>query len=178
VIAWGCMSETVVQLKIAGQSYRVVSSATTDDLARLAHRVEEAVRSVTVRGRQPSEQDMVLASITLAHEVEQEREARQALERRYEAKLRQLLAQVDAALAQNSAALAQNSAGQRNAADSADREPGRAAPTLPPPSANFPGEELDLPFAEGLRVSGSPELTAEVYVTRRSRELGAMGSEG
>ena len=169
------MSETVVQLKIAGQSYRVVSSATTDDLARLTHRVEEALRSVTVRGRQAAEQDMVLASLTLAHEVEQEREARLALERRYEAKLRQLLAQVDAALAHTGISNTVSDSANR---DSADRETGRSAPTLPPPGAPYSSETLELPFAEGLRVSGSAEVTAEVYVPRRGRELGAVGSEG
>jgi cell division protein ZapA len=170
------MSETVVQLKIAGQSYRVVTSATTDELARLTRRVEEALSSVTVRGRLPSEQDMVLASITLAHQVEQEREARRALERRYEAKLRQLLSQVDAALGQ-SANAPWNSA-QVDVGDPTERESGRAAPTLPPPNSSFPGEALELPFAEGLRVSGSTELTTEVYVAHRRRERGAVGSEG
>jgi cell division protein ZapA len=93
------MSEAAVQLKIAGQVYRVVTSASPEDLGRLSARVDEALRAVTPGGRQPSEQALVLAAITLAHELEEERRARLALEARYERKLRELLSQVETALA-------------------------------------------------------------------------------
>lgn len=151
------MSEAVVQLKIAGQTYRVVTSASAEDISRLVSRVEDALRSVTVPGRQPAEQSMVLAAITLAHELEEERRARAALEARYELKLRELLGLVDRAL------------GSEPELDGVEREFGRIAKTLAPPAPSSAGEQdaasetLELPF---------------VYVPRRVRELEAVGSDG
>lgn len=157
------MSEAVVQLKIAGQSYRVVTTATEDDLKGLAHRVEDALRSVTTPGRQPSEQAMVLAAITLANDLEQERRARRELEARYETQLRELLALVDGAL------------GETPVVDSVEREFARIAPTLAPPPES---ETLELPFMAGARALGEIQASHEVYVSRRGWELEAVGSEG
>jgi cell division protein ZapA len=162
------MSEAVVQLKIAGQSYRVITSASTEDVGRLAARVEETLRSVTAPGRQPGEQSMVLAAITLAHDLEEERRARRALEARYEAKLEQLLGMVNAALGQSTAP-----------DDSMEREFGRIAPTLPPPTESDPEGTLDLPFVGGFPIdTGLPSEVREVYVGRPRRELEAVGSDG
>lgn len=145
------MSEAVAQLKIAGQTYRVVTSANGDDLLRLAGRVEEALRSVTPNGRQPSEQAMVLAAITLAHELEQERSAREQAQARYEASLRGMLAKVEALL-------------------------GAATPTQhEEPMASAGDGEFEFSFASGLAEHQEP-ARAVAYV--RPRERGAAGSEG
>jgi cell division protein ZapA len=84
-----------VELKIAGQAYRVVTSASATELARLAETVEDALAQVTPKGRQPSPQSMLLASVTLAHELEEERARYRELEERYRQTLTELLGQVD-----------------------------------------------------------------------------------
>lgn len=92
------MAEAAVQLKLAGQTYRVVTSADETDLTRLARVVEDAIFSVTTPGRQPSPQAVVLAAITLAHELEQERARREQLETRHREMLTQLLTRIDRVL--------------------------------------------------------------------------------
>ena len=77
------MVDAAVPLKVAGQTYRVVTSADADDLARLAKVVEAALAEVTPAGKQPSPQALVLAAISLAHELEEERGRRLAVEARH-----------------------------------------------------------------------------------------------
>ena len=89
------MSQAAVQLKVAGQTYRVVTSAPPGELTRLAARVEDALATVTAPGRQPSPQALVLAAMTLAHELEEERAKRARLEERYRALLGQVVGRLD-----------------------------------------------------------------------------------
>lgn len=92
------MSDAPVQLKVAGQIYQVVTSADGSELKRLAKKVEGALTGVTPPGRQPSPQALVLAAITLAHELEEEQAKRQAAEARHREVLRSLLGRVDRVL--------------------------------------------------------------------------------
>lgn len=92
------MSRAAVQLKVAGQTYKVVTSAEEHDLQRLAGAVEDRMYAVTGPGRQPTQQSLVLAAITLAHELEEERELRQRAEERYRTMLESLLGRIDAVL--------------------------------------------------------------------------------
>jgi cell division protein ZapA len=92
------MSEAAVQLKVAGQTYQVVTSAEPAELNRLAKKVEGALYGVTPEGRQPSPQALVLAAITLAHELEEERARRIELEERHRQVLESLLSKVDRVL--------------------------------------------------------------------------------
>lgn len=92
------MSRAAVQLKVAGQTYRVVTSATQEDLQRLADAVEDRMFAATPPGRQPTQQALVLAAITLAHELEEERERRREVEERHRESLRTLLGRIDAVL--------------------------------------------------------------------------------
>lgn len=94
------MNEVAVQLRVAGQTYRVVTSAGEQELHRLAKKVEVALSEVTPRGRQPSPQALVLAAISLAHEVEEERARRIELEERYRRVLTSLLDRVDHVLSE------------------------------------------------------------------------------
>lgn len=89
------MSEAAVQLRVAGQTYRVVTSAEEQDLNRLARTVEDAILGVTPPGRQPAPQALILAAITLAHELEEERAKHRALEERHRRVLASLLERVD-----------------------------------------------------------------------------------
>jgi cell division protein ZapA len=95
------MSEAAVQLKVAGQTYQVVTSAPESDLKRLAKVVEEALEGVTAKGRQPSPQALVLAAITLAHELEVAREEKRELKERYQRTLTSLLGRVDRVLCES-----------------------------------------------------------------------------
>ena len=87
-----------VELRIAGNSYRVVSSAAEADLQRLAQVVGAKIAEVTPRGRPAQPQAMLLAAIALAHELEAQKEVKLRLERRTRDLLRRMLARVDAAL--------------------------------------------------------------------------------
>jgi cell division protein ZapA len=87
-----------VQLRIAGQSYKVVSSADEEDLQRLAEAVSAKVVELSPRGKTATPQAVLLAAMALAHELEQERTRRTALERRTRDMLRRVLVRIDDAL--------------------------------------------------------------------------------
>ncbi len=92
------MDARPVQLRIAGQSYKVVSSADEEELQRLADTVSAKVAELTPRGKAASPQSMLLAAIALAHDVEEERARRTAVERRTRDMLRRVLLRIDDAL--------------------------------------------------------------------------------
>ena len=92
------MDRRTVELRIAGQSYRVVSSAPEDDLRRLAGRVAEKLAELTPRVKAMPPQAMLLAAMAFAHEAEEERARREALERRTRDLLRRMLVRIDDAL--------------------------------------------------------------------------------
>jgi cell division protein ZapA len=114
------MGEAAVELKVAGKTYQVVTSAAEDELRRLAQIVEQALEGVIPPGRQPSPQALVLAAITLAHELEAERERRIAAEERHKKVLRSLLQRVDQVLERTVPSLAKRGGKQT---DSRSREP-------------------------------------------------------
>jgi cell division protein ZapA len=88
----------IVSLEVGGQLYRIVSSAPEDDLRRLAAVVDARVRSIVPRGKPATPNAILLAAIALAHDLEDERAQRQALESRSRDLLRRLLARIDEAL--------------------------------------------------------------------------------
>lgn len=91
------MDRRTVELRIGGQSYRVVTSSPQDELQRLADLVETKLAEVAPKGKaQP--QTMLLAALALAHEVESERGRRETLERRTRDLLRRVLVRIDDAL--------------------------------------------------------------------------------
>ncbi len=92
------MDGRAVSLRIAGQSYKVVSSASEDELQRLAEVVSAKVAELTPPGRAPAPQAIVLAALALAHDLEEERDRRQAVERRAKDMLRRVLGGIDDAL--------------------------------------------------------------------------------
>lgn len=87
-----------VSLRIAGQSYKVFSSANEDELQRLAETVSAKVAELTPDGKAAAPQTVVLAAMALAHELEQERAKRMSLERRAKDMLRRVLGRIDDAL--------------------------------------------------------------------------------
>src|SRR5687768_9540653 len=91
------MERRTVQLAIAGQTYKVVSSASEDELQRLATVIDEKVSSLAPRGR-AAPQALLLAAMALAHELESERAQREKVERRTRDLLRRVLVRIDDAL--------------------------------------------------------------------------------
>lgn len=92
------MERRTVQLHIAGQQYKVVSSAEEGELQRLAEAVNAKVSEIAPRGKAVAPQAMLLAAMSLAHELEEERDRRAALERRTRDLLRRALVRIDSAL--------------------------------------------------------------------------------
>lgn len=92
------MDRRTVELRIAGQNYRVVSSAPEEDLRRLAEVVAAKLAELSPKGRPPQPQAMLLAAMALAHELEAERGHRESLERRTRDLLRRVLVRIDDAL--------------------------------------------------------------------------------
>jgi cell division protein ZapA len=107
------MDRRPVDLRIAGQNYRVMSTAPEEELRRLAQMVDAKVAELSPRGRGygggQAGQAVLLAAIALAHEVEAERSRRESLERRTRELLRRVLGRIDEALeTEDGAAAAQN----------------------------------------------------------------------
>lgn len=87
-----------VQLRVGGQTYRVVTSASEDELRRLAAIVDEKLATVVPPGRPMTPQAMLLAAIALAHEVEAERARADTLTLRAKDAFGRILRRVDSAL--------------------------------------------------------------------------------
>jgi cell division protein ZapA len=98
------MSGTPVELKIGGQTYRVLASAEEAELKRLAEIVDTRLRTLTTPGRQVSPQTLLLAALALAHDLEEERERRLHVEARAKEMLRSVLERIDAVLDSSAAA--------------------------------------------------------------------------
>lgn len=93
------MPKRPVELRVGGQSYRVVSSAAPEELERLASVVDDKLVALSPAGRPVQPQALLLAAIALAHEAEeQRRRADRILERSREA-LGRVLERVDDSLA-------------------------------------------------------------------------------
>ena len=98
-VSFAAMDGRPVSLRIAGQSYNVVSSASPEELQRLADTVSAKVEELTPRGRSAAPQAVILAAMALAHELEEERALRVTIERRTKDMLRRMLGRIDDALA-------------------------------------------------------------------------------
>jgi cell division protein ZapA len=92
------MAGSPVELKVGGQTYRVVASAEETELKRLADLVDARLRSMSAPGRPISPQSLLLAAISLAHDLEEEKLKRVQLEARSKEMLRSVLARIDAAI--------------------------------------------------------------------------------
>ena len=83
----------MVQLRVGGQTYRVNTSATEEELHRLA-----AVVNGKLGGRPMTPQNMFLAAIALAHDLEEARAKTEAVTRRSRDVVGRVLQRVDTAL--------------------------------------------------------------------------------
>src|SRR5580692_7567487 len=101
------MAGRTVQLRVGGQSYRVVTSASEEELQRLAAAVDAKLATVVPPGRAVTPQAMLLAAMALAHELEEERERSASITAKLSGArgaFTRMLARVDAALAPGAAA--------------------------------------------------------------------------
>jgi cell division protein ZapA len=67
------MAARPVELRVGGQSYRVVSSASAEDLERLAAMVDEKLTSLVPPGKPLTPQSLLLVAMALANDLETER---------------------------------------------------------------------------------------------------------
>lgn len=100
------MPKGPVELRVGGQTYRVLATAEEADLHRLADVVDDRLRKLTAPGRAVSPQSLLLAALSLAHDLEDERNRRIRSEQRAREMLSSLLARIDTALEADSAELA------------------------------------------------------------------------
>ena len=105
------MAGRTVQLRVGGQTYRVVTSASDDELLRLAAVVDEKLAAVVPPGRAISPQAMLLAAMALAHDLEEERARSAESTARARSAFGRMLKRVDAALGM--AAEGERSSGER-----------------------------------------------------------------
>lgn len=101
------MPKGPVELRVGGQTYRVVATAEEADLHRLADAVDERLRKLTAPGRSVSPQSLLLAALSLAHDLEEERGRRLRSEKRAREMLSSLVSRIDAALDADSAEAAE-----------------------------------------------------------------------
>ena len=87
-----------VELHVGGKTYRVVASAGEASLQRLAGIVDERLREIGGPGNALAPQSLLLVAISLAHELEEERQRRAHIESRSRETLRNVLARIDEAL--------------------------------------------------------------------------------
>jgi cell division protein ZapA len=123
------MAGSPVELKVGGQTYRVVASAEETELKRLADLVDARLRSMSTPGRPISPQALLLAAISLAHDLEEEKLKRVQLEARSKEMLKSVLARIDAAI---------------EASDEKPDSDSDAEPSEPPPPVELLGDEFEL----------------------------------
>jgi cell division protein ZapA (FtsZ GTPase activity inhibitor) len=92
------MDRRTVELRVAGRSYRVVTTAASEELRRLAEVVDAKIAEVSPRGRPDAGHSVLLAAIALAHELESEQARRESIEGRARALLQRVLGRIDSAL--------------------------------------------------------------------------------
>ena len=92
------MVRTPVALTVGGQSYKIVASVPEETLRQYAAVVDERIRELVPAGKPVPPSAILLAAIALAHDLDEERGQRQALEARGRDVLRRLLARIDDAL--------------------------------------------------------------------------------
>lgn len=93
----------MVQLRVGGHTYRVVTSATDEELQRLAAVVEQKLTAVVPSGKAVPPHAMLLAALALAHDLEEERARSSALAERARGAFGRILQRVDAALGSTAA---------------------------------------------------------------------------
>ena len=92
------MARPPVEVMVGGQSYRLVASADEQTLRLCARIVDERLSEMTGHDRSAPPQALLLVALSLAHDLEEERERHARHTEGLEQNLRRLLGTVDQAL--------------------------------------------------------------------------------
>jgi cell division protein ZapA len=92
------MAGRTVHLRVGGQTYRVTTSSTDEELQRLAAVVDQKLATVVPPGRTVTPQAMLLAAMALAYELEEERSRTAMVAAKARGAFGRMLQRVDAAL--------------------------------------------------------------------------------
>jgi cell division protein ZapA len=92
------MSRRTVVVTVGAREYKVVSSASEEELTRLAQTVSAKLTEVAPQGRPEPPQALLLAALALAHDLEEERLRARSLERKSRDMLRRVLVRLDGVL--------------------------------------------------------------------------------
>ncbi len=92
------MADKAVELHVAGQSCRVVTTADEHELRELVLMVEDKLKGLTGPGRPVTTQTVLLAAVALANDVREQQARADAIADRAKKALRSLLSRVDCAL--------------------------------------------------------------------------------
>jgi cell division protein ZapA len=92
------MAGRTVHLRVGGQTYRVTTSSTDEELQRLAAVVDQKLATVVPPGRMVTPQAMLLAAMALAYELEEERSRTATVAAKARGAFGRMLQRVDAAL--------------------------------------------------------------------------------
>lgn len=98
------MADHSVELNVAGQKCRVVSSADEEELAILARMVEDKLARILPPGRPVTTQAMILAAVALANDVRTERQRADSIAATAKASLSAMLGRVEEVLGPSSQA--------------------------------------------------------------------------
>lgn len=91
--------QRAVELQVGGQRYRVVSSASPEELERLARVVDDKLVSLVAPGRPMTPQAILLAALALAHDLEEERQRSASLAEDARSAVARLLGRLDETIA-------------------------------------------------------------------------------
>ena len=108
------MSENAVELNVAGQSCRVVTTADPKELQELSAMVEEKLAGVLQPGRPVDARTMLLAAVALANDVREQRARADAIAAKAKAALSGLMTRVDRALEESEAITEKQSPRSKN----------------------------------------------------------------
>ena len=92
------MGGRTVQVRVGGQNYRLVTSASEEEIHRLAGIVDDKLSAVVPPGRPMTPQALLLAAMSLAHDLEEARAKGDATAGRAREAFGRILKRVDAAL--------------------------------------------------------------------------------
>ena len=92
------MERRTVELRVAGQRHRVVTTGTDADLRRLVGLIEERLEKLARPGRPAPPNAMFLVALELVHELEEARASADQFEARRREDLKRLLSRIDTVL--------------------------------------------------------------------------------
>ena len=139
------MAGRTVEITIAGETCRVVTSADERELERLVGIVEQKLGEVLQQGRPLTTKAVLLTAIALAHELDTQRSRAEQIASKARKALEGLLARVDRALElSDTCAKDRENRNRKKGGATNEREAALTPPDSQPPST-APGPSEDAP---------------------------------